>query len=341
MTAAEIHFHLGEWARADELLPSDARRSMGNTYLNEALRRLELAMGRGEHQRARELFDAMGDLAATSREPQWIGPAAVLQAELDRRAGDLAAAREAVDEGLDRIEFCSEDAARVAQVAAMGVRVEADAALRARDLGDADAERVAVSRAEGLVMRAEATSGEGRPVERAGLAIARADAARATGAEDPALYAAAADAWTAIGRPYPAADARWREAEALLATGDREGATARAAEALAEAQRIGAIWLASEVEGFAARARLRLDDGADEPEEAAADGTPDDDPFGLTARERQVLELLASGRTNREIGQTLFMAEKTASVHVSRILAKLDVRTRTEAAAVAHRLGLA
>ena len=61
----------------------------------------------------------------------------------------------------------------------------------------------------------------------------------------------------------------------------------------------------------------------------------------LTDRERDVLTLLAEGRTNREIGEALFMAEKTASVHVSRILAKLDVRSRTEAAAVAHRLGLA
>ena len=53
-----------------------------------------------------------------------------------------------------------------------------------------------------------------------------------------------------------------------------------------------------------------------------------------------MLELLAGGATNREIGAQLFMAEKTASVHVSRILAKLDVRSRTEAAAVAHRFGL-
>ena len=69
-------------------------------------------------------------------------------------------------------------------------------------------------------------------------------------------------------------------------------------------------------------------------------GTPDADPFGLTPRERQVLALLAEGATNRQIGQSLYMAEKTASVHVSRILAKLDVRTRTQAAAVAHRLHL-
>ena len=62
--------------------------------------------------------------------------------------------------------------------------------------------------------------------------------------------------------------------------------------------------------------------------------------LGLTQRER-VLELVAEGHINRQIGETLSMAEKTASVHVSRILAKLDVRSRTQAAAVAHRLGLA
>ena len=65
-----------------------------------------------------------------------------------------------------------------------------------------------------------------------------------------------------------------------------------------------------------------------------------EDPFGLTPRERQVLQLVAKGATNRQIGQALYMAEKTASVHVSRILSKLDVQGRTEAAAVAHRLHL-
>ena len=73
---------------------------------------------------------------------------------------------------------------------------------------------------------------------------------------------------------------------------------------------------------------------------AAEDDGNGADPFGLTPRERQVLDLVAAGATNREIGAQLYMAEKTASVHVSRILAKLDVRTRTEAAAVAHRFGL-
>ena len=63
--------------------------------------------------------------------------------------------------------------------------------------------------------------------------------------------------------------------------------------------------------------------------------------LGLTAREAEVLALVAIGRTNRQIGEQLFISDKTASVHVSRILAKLNARSRTEAAAVAHRHGLA
>jgi DNA-binding NarL/FixJ family response regulator len=84
----------------------------------------------------------------------------------------------------------------------------------------------------------------------------------------------------------------------------------------------------------AGRAALPLTDEGGEPRR------PEDTPFGLTPRELEVLSLVAAGHTNRQIGAALFMSEKTASVHVSRILAKLDVRTRAQAAAVAARSGL-
>jgi DNA-binding CsgD family transcriptional regulator len=335
LLVSELAFEAGDWDAAEAALPTPGRPAMGTTFVNEALRRIELALGRGDHERARTLLDEAADAAADSREPQWIGPLGALRAELERRTGDLDAARAAIDDALDRLDFCSQDVARMARVAATGVRVEADAAVRARDLGEDPS--FAVGTAEALIARVEACAEGGRPVETAFLASARAEQARAEGRDDPDLWTAAVGAWEALGRPYRAAQAKRRKAEALLASGDRESAAAAAVEALEAAQAIGAAWLASEVEGFALRARLRL-----EPEEPSPDAAPDagEDPFGLTPRERQVLALLADGRTNREIGQALYMAEKTASVHVSRILSKLDVRSRTEAAAVAHRVGL-
>jgi DNA-binding NarL/FixJ family response regulator len=60
----------------------------------------------------------------------------------------------------------------------------------------------------------------------------------------------------------------------------------------------------------------------------------------LTAQELQVLDLLAAGRTNRQVGEELFVAEKTASVHVSRIFAKLGASSRAEAVSIGLRSGL-
>ena len=222
---------------------------------------------------------------------------------------------------------------------AVGARVEADFAQRARDLREKREERDALARARIHIQRLRAIAQEGGPVERAWNAVAAADLARARGRNDPKLYARAAREWEAIGRSYLAALVRWREAEAYVEAGDRAAAVEPARVALETAERLGAAWLVEEVSGLRDRARLELEVGSDGREPSNGDG-PTDDPFGLTARERQVLALIAEGATNRQIGTALFMAEKTASVHVSRILAKLGVRSRTQAAAVAHRMHL-
>jgi DNA-binding NarL/FixJ family response regulator len=143
-------------------------------------------------------------------------------------------------------------------------------------------------------------------------------------------------AWQEVERPYREATARWREFEALAEHDDRAAAAAALEPALELARRIGSRWLVAELTTLAERARIATAAAAGDVEEPASE-----DPFGLTARERQVLALLAEGATNRQIGAALFMAEKTASVHVSRILGKLGVQSRTQAAAVAHRLNLA
>jgi len=331
---AEVSFDLGDWASADAHLPVHERRRSGHALLNVALRRAELALARGDDAAARAALDSARHVEAGG-EPQLHGPLSTLVAELARRSGDLQAARAAVEEALDRIEFCTEDVMRLARVAAAGIVVEADAAQRARDLGDAPSAAAAMDRATALLERVEAAAEGDRPVEAATLIGSRAEVARAAGRPDADAYAAAAAAWTALERPHPAALMQWREAEAHLFRGDRERAGAVASRAHAQAVALGAGWLRREVEGLAARARLELATERPKPEsEAAVDA-----PFGLTPRERQVLVLVARGATNREIGAELYMAEKTASVHVSRILAKLDVRSRTAAAAVAHRQG--
>ncbi|MDQ5833410.1 MAG: response regulator transcription factor, partial [Actinomycetota bacterium] len=145
----------------------------------------------------------------------------------------------------------------------------------------------------------------------------------------------AARAWTELGRPYPALYAQLRQAEALVVRDDRAAAGKVAGAARDEARELGSEWLAEALESLGSSARLRLGSTAGQEEK------PREHPFGLTEREQQVLALVARGATNREVGVELHMAEKTASVHVSRILAKLDVRSRTEAAALAHRQGLA
>jgi DNA-binding NarL/FixJ family response regulator len=106
------------------------------------------------------------------------------------------------------------------------------------------------------------------------------------------------------------------------------------AAGLGTARDCGARWLQEQLEALARRGRLSL---------PAADGPVVGDAverLGLTERELAVLRLVALGKTNREIGEELFMAQKTASVHVSRILTKLEVSSRLEAATAAQRLGL-
>ncbi len=337
---AEIALDTGDWAFAERHLP-DPGPVTGTTFVNFALRHAELALGKGDSARARALLDEVDAAAVNIDEPQFLGVMGALRAELERRAGDLEAARAAIRRALDRIETCTDDVVRLARVAAVGVVVEADAAQRACDLGDDEERRRALMEAEFHLGRTGAAAEDGGPVEEAWLLSAEAEHARANGRADPALHQTAAQAWDAVQRPYPAALMRWRAGEAHVAAGEREAATAALERAHETTARLGAGWLRGEIEGLAARARLVLSGsggGVAEPVVEAA--AAQQDPFGLTPRERQVLVLVAEGRTNREIGDSLFMAEKTASVHVSRILAKLDVRSRTEAAAVAHRLGL-
>jgi DNA-binding CsgD family transcriptional regulator len=152
-------------------------------------------------------------------------------------------------------------------------------------------------------------------------------------------WPAAVGAWRDAGEPYLLAYCLVRLAEACLAAGARTAAVEAIREAHELAAKLGAEPLVAEAAAFARRLRLNLAGAAAGP---AAEPAPVDelDRFGLTQREREVLLLVAAGRSNSEIAQALFISSKTASVHVSNILAKLGVAGRVEAAALAHRLGI-
>jgi DNA-binding CsgD family transcriptional regulator len=343
LTLSEIEFEAGDWRAAREHLDGGFSHPAGLLLLFRLLREAETALGDGEHDQARGLLEQVEPLVARSTEPQWIAGLGVQLGELRRREGDLAGARAAVQNALDRIELCTDDVMRVARVSAVGARIEADVAQRARDLREPKEARDAVARARIHAQRLKGAAQSGGPVEAAWSAVGAAELARARGKNDPALWAAAAERWEELQRPLLAGLARWQEAEAYVERGDRASGGRAADRALEVAQGLAALWLKAEVLALRDRARLAVG-GSDGPEAAArapAGSAVDADPFGLTARERQVLALLAEGATNRQIGAALYMAEKTASVHVSRILSKLGVHSRTQAAAVAHRLYLA
>jgi len=346
-SAAEALFKLGRWDEAEELAQQALQASTRArpeerfvAYLMVAT--LEIARGEfGEAQAHLEMIEhrVLGGSRELAR--MYLG----LLAELRVWQGRLGEAREAVNDGLARV--VGTDEARSGRLACLGLRVIADWAEQARARHDLDDVSAAVRAADVLASRVEAMAPNPLapgaipiPATPAVVALWNGERSRVHGRSDPAQWEVAGAAWLALRRPYPAAYAQWRQAEALLATRAPRAQverTLRAAHAVAV--RLGAAPLRRELELLAQRGRIQLEPTADpavpEPERPSVAAS-----FGLTRREMEVLALVAEGRTNRQIGQALFITPKTAGVHVSRILAKLGVAGRGEAAAVAHRLGL-
>jgi DNA-binding NarL/FixJ family response regulator len=147
-----------------------------------------------------------------------------------------------------------------------------------------------------------------------------------------------------VGFAYETARSRWRLAEALAEAGDREAARSEWLAAVQAADRLRATPLQAALADLGRRARLSSRTAPVADGRRGQPGRPETGgrgPLaGLTGREAEVLRLLAAGQSNREIAAVLFISPKTASVHVSNILAKLKAASRTEAAAIAHRAGL-
>jgi DNA-binding CsgD family transcriptional regulator len=219
-------------------------------------------------------------------------------------------------------------------VIALGAR--ADRAVQARAAGDEETTRAEVAAArELLAVAREGAAFPKRPMfilgpeGRGWLARGEAEFGRASGGNDPAGWQAAIDAFGPA-YTYEVARTRWRLAEALAEAGRRDEAEEQWRLAARTADELHARPLRRVLDDLARRARIGT-------AEKRGDGAV---LSALTSREREVLRLIAAGRSNREIASVLFIAPKTASVHVSNILGKLGAASRTEAAAIAHREGI-
>jgi DNA-binding CsgD family transcriptional regulator len=248
---------------------------------------------------------------------------------------ELGRASSAIQRGLVAVGGANRWTLEELMLCAVGLAVQARQAEQARVSADEPALAEAGALGQTFLGRARSVAERsGRIVHPsvhgpAWLAKAEAEWTRVEGHSDPDRWQAAVEAFS-FGYVYEVARCQWRLAEALLGAGRREEAAEAAREAYRTALRLGAAPLRGALEGLARRARLNLGAGLSQEPGAA----------GLTPRELEVLRLLVAGRSNRQIAEALFISGKTASVHVTSILAKLGVHSRLEAAAVARRLGL-
>lgn len=153
---------------------------------------------------------------------------------------------------------------------------------------------------------------------------------------DAGAWGEAVARWRDLGDRWATATALVREAEASALVGAADRAASSLREAHSIASELHARPLLAEIDAVSARTRVSIE----APRRVVLEESSVE-RLGLTPREAEVLALVAAGRTNRQIGDELYVSDKTASVHVSNILRKLGVNSRVDAAAVAQRLGIA
>jgi ATP/maltotriose-dependent transcriptional regulator MalT len=328
---AESLMRMGRYDEAERLtsakLASDPEGVFAATLLDV---RSQVAVRQGRYDVARRDVARARALVGDQAELQYSRAFAVTEAMLRLADGDEDAALAGLGTELDSPDV---EVRYDWMLTSLAFRAHADLAQRSRDRDQP------VPALDPVFTRAVERLPTETGAQLAFQANSAADAGRAEGVHDPAAWAEVAARWRALERPYELADSLLQEAEARVLTGDRGGAQEAAAEAHALAAGIGAEPLTHRIAALARNARLEL---AAEPVHVGVPAASSDElqRFGLTQREREVLALVADGRTNPQIAKQLFISPKTVSVHVSNVLAKLGVPSRVEAATMAQRLGI-
>jgi DNA-binding CsgD family transcriptional regulator/tetratricopeptide (TPR) repeat protein len=269
--------------------------------------------------------------AAAPEDSELVIETEMLRADALAWNGDVEGARRAVDRG---------EAAVAAEhyretywhghLAMVGVRIEADNAVAAIASQSIGAIENAEARAREIVAAWEtavAQLARSTPLLDAYTMGIDAEVGRLRREEAVGRAHRAAEAFAMIGFPYYATYFRWREAEATLDAGDRPLATELLKRARATATIHGFAGLDTTIVALARAHQLRLG-----PARTTIDGDE-----ALSVRELEVLRLVASGKSNPDIAETLFISRRTAAAHVSNILRKLDATSRVEAVSEAHR----
>ncbi|MGW1062446.1 helix-turn-helix transcriptional regulator [Micromonospora rubida] len=327
-------FRVGQWAEAEKVVAAALRhRPSGADAVELLLARCRLSVGYGDIEAADRDLEAVATVLAGGGARHVI-PLLTLRAGLAMWQGRHDLARQAVQRGLT--ESRSDDVGILAALVWHGLRAEAEAYASRTVPVDRTAVRRLREVAERVARKSEHAVRSVRDVVDGFLALCDAELSRLDGS-DPALWARSVAEWDRRHHPYPAAYSRLRQAEALLA---RRSRTATAGKLLRQAyqvaQGLGAVPLSTEIRILAGRARVQLEEhGASVERHSLAGTDPANDELAmLTAREREVLAAVAEGLTNKEIGQRLFISERTIGVHVSHIFDKLQVRTRVQASAI-------
>ena len=318
MEVADLHLRLGRPDEAEAILDevrTGWAAGVNGQYFHTSHGWLDAL--RGRFDAAAEHLRTARELAPNIRDPQAIGPQVGLRMLIALGRDSLE-----VGDAVDLLEPYVADASTY-QGFVLAARVAEAAAVQGSPDDAKTVERVRAlfqGRREGAndVLAANLDGW---------LAVLDAEAARVAGEDTPALWSDAADAMTDRGHAEQALYAQVRLVDAMVRAGEAEAAVGLLGDTLARARQLGAAWIVGQLELLARRHRLKV-----------AGAPPARDAGLLTPREREVLALLAQGHTNRAIGERLFITEKTASVHVSNILAKLGASNRVEAAAMARDL---